>query len=233
MSETTKNVHDGHRKRLMDTVLKVGLDKVSEVQAIEFILTYIFPRGDVNEIAHALIKKFGNVTEIINADWKELMAVSGMGERSAKKLHSMSTLFNYFAEASLDEKYTFEFKSDIGDYFEELLKFKATEMLYIIGIDPASRVKTKLRLHIGNLDGDKFDAREVAKFITAFKPAYLFLAHNHPTTLAEPTTDDLKVFHKAYEISADLGTSLIDYVIVGADGVYGTKNKEFYRKFKN
>ena len=228
-----KGVHEGHRKRLMDTVLKVGLEKVSKIQAMEFILTYIFPRGDVNEIAHSLLSKFGDVASVINADWKQLVAVPGMGERSAKMLHELSDLFNYFAEAALDGKYTFEYKSDIGDYFEELLRYKTTEMLYIIGIDPASRVKMKYRLVSGKLDGKSFDEREVAKFVTSFKPAYLFLAHNHPTTKSAPSPDDLITFRKVFELCQDLGLALVDYVIVGSDGVYSTKNGEFYCAFTN
>ena len=40
------NIHEGHRKRLIETVSKVGLDNLSDIQALEFILFYIFPRGD-------------------------------------------------------------------------------------------------------------------------------------------------------------------------------------------
>lgn len=42
--EEKKNMHAGHRQRLLETILDAGLDKVSNVQALEFILTYVIPR---------------------------------------------------------------------------------------------------------------------------------------------------------------------------------------------
>ena len=60
-----KTMHDGHRKRLTATVHKVGLDGLSDVQALEYILFYIFPRGDVNPLAHRLLSRFNNVPTVL------------------------------------------------------------------------------------------------------------------------------------------------------------------------
>lgn len=227
----SKGVHEGHRKRLMDTVLRVGLNSVSEIQAMEFVLTYIFPRGDVNELAHRLLEKFGSFANVIDADWKEIRKVSGMGDRTAKMLHGLGDLFNYFAEDVLDDKFAFEYRSDVSDYFEQLMRYKPNEMLYIIGVDPASRVKMRYRMN-GKLNGEMFDERDIAKFVTAFKPAYLFLAHNHPTSNCKPSEDDLLTIKKAREICADLGLALVDYIIVGSDGVFGAITDTYYSHFK-
>ncbi len=226
-----KCAHNGHRKRLLETVLKVGLDNVSEIQAIEYVLTYILPRGDVNEIAHRLLDKFGSLSSIINADFKQLSTVRGIGEKSAKKLHAFAFVFDFFAEDLLDKKYSFEYRGNIGDYFEELLKFRSSEVLYIIAVDPAGRVKIKLRLVNGTLSLKNFDLRQVAKFIMAFKPAYLFLAHNHPTSNSKPSAIDLEIFKQTRELCLDLNLPLVDYVIVGFDGVYSLANDWFYCKF--
>ncbi len=230
MDVSQKNVHGGHRKRLMDMVLRVGLNNVSEIQAMEFVLTYIFPRGDVNELAHRLLDKFDSFANVLDADWKEIAKVGGMGERSAKMLHGLAKLFNYFSEDVLDDKYTFDYRSDVSDYFEELLRYQTDEMLFVIGIDPARRVKMKYYLK-GKLNGDLFDEREIAKLITTFKPAYLFLAHNHPTDNCQPNNADEIVYAKVSELCMDLGLGLIDFVIVGYDGIYGIKDKMYYTKF--
>jgi len=44
-------MHDGHRGRLLQTVNKAGLQDLSDIQKLEFILFYIIPRGDVNPLA--------------------------------------------------------------------------------------------------------------------------------------------------------------------------------------
>ena len=84
--EEKKNMNAGHRQRLLETILDAGLDKVSNVQALEFILTYVIPRCDTNELAHRLLDKFGTAADVLNADWEYVAEVEGMGETSAKKL---------------------------------------------------------------------------------------------------------------------------------------------------
>lgn len=51
-SDDEKNIHEGHRQRLLDLAISAGVDNMSEVQVMELFLTYIFPRGDVNPLAH-------------------------------------------------------------------------------------------------------------------------------------------------------------------------------------
>ena len=46
----------GHRERLIETVFSGGIENLSNVQALEFILFYVFPRGDVNPLISTDIK---------------------------------------------------------------------------------------------------------------------------------------------------------------------------------
>ena len=80
-----KCVHDGHRKRLLDTVNAVGLIGLSDIQALEFILFFIIPRGDVNPLAHRLLDRFKNVPTVLDASVEDLMEVKGVGETAAKR----------------------------------------------------------------------------------------------------------------------------------------------------
>lgn len=115
--EEKKNMHAGHRQRLLETILDAGLDKVSNVQALEFILTYVIPRCDTNELAHRLLDKFGTAADVLNADWEYVAEVEGMGETSAKKLHLFVEIFDYYTEQQLAKRYVFEYRSDISDFF--------------------------------------------------------------------------------------------------------------------
>ena len=56
MKTNDGNLHEGHRARLLDLALNAGVDNMSDIQVVEFFLTYIFPRGDVNPLAHRLLK---------------------------------------------------------------------------------------------------------------------------------------------------------------------------------
>lgn len=78
-------MHEGHRQRLLELALNAGVDNMSEVQVVELFLTYIFPRGDVNPLAHRLLQEYETFTQIVDADVNDLMRIEGINERAAKK----------------------------------------------------------------------------------------------------------------------------------------------------
>ena len=96
--------HEGHRERLTDLINNSGIDCVSTVQAVEFFLTYIFPRGDVNPLAHRLLDRFENFGNIVDACESDLKSVKGINDRSAKKIKLFSELIFYYSSSKMSKK---------------------------------------------------------------------------------------------------------------------------------
>lgn len=65
-------MHTGHRKRLKNRFLEEGLDSFEPHQVLELLLFFSIPRRDTNEIAHKLLKKFGSLSGVFEADIKGL-----------------------------------------------------------------------------------------------------------------------------------------------------------------
>ncbi len=216
----------------MKTVMDAGLENVSDVVALEFVLTYIMPRCDTNEIAHRLLNRFGSFVNVLNADWTLLADIEGMGETSAKKLHLLTEVFDYFNEQQLVKKYAFEYRSDVADFFEELLRFKSVETTYLVGISASNKLMFKTKLATGGLLSVGISTHQIAKYITGLCPAYVFLAHNHPQGSALPSQTDLEGTKIISDLVSTLGVNLVDHIIVGQDGIYGIISKNFYRKFE-
>lgn len=228
-----KNIHEGHRQRLLNTILEGGLGPVSEVVALEFILSYVLPRCDTNPIAHRMLDKFGSVAGVMEADWEFIAEVEGMGETSAKKLHLMLEIFNYYTDQMITTKYLFLSRTNIADFFEELLRFQNVEKTYIIGIDAKNKLKAKQKLSTGGLTSVGITTHQVAKFITGIKPTFIMLGHNHPQGKATPSKMDVEGTKVIAELAQSLNAPLVDHVIVGTDGVYSITNDMYYREFKN
>ena len=76
-------MHEGHRRRLMDRYIKEGLINFEDHQVLELLLFYAIPRKDTNEIAHILLKSFGSLSNVFEADAEELMKIEGIGKNAA------------------------------------------------------------------------------------------------------------------------------------------------------
>jgi DNA repair protein RadC len=76
-------IHEGHRARMKQRFLNYGLSNFDDHNVLELLLFYALPRKDINPIAHALLKRFGSLKEVLEASVEELMEVPFMGENSA------------------------------------------------------------------------------------------------------------------------------------------------------
>ena len=216
-----KTMHDGHRKRLTATVHNVGLDGLSEVQALEYILFYIFPRGDVNPLAHRLLSRFNNVPTVLEASVEDLMQVKGMGESSAQKLQALLEIFYYYTQVKTCSGGCLKTMGDFYDYLEQLLRYKSEEEMFIFGVDNSGEIVKGRKFAKGNADTVTIDMKEIALYISTQKVKAVFVVHNHPYGSA----NQLKM---AFNFS---GCSLIDSIIVGKDGIYSMEKKGFARLF--
>ena len=79
-----KPTFTGHRERLRQKLAENGLDGFLPHEILELLLTYAIPRKDTKPLAWALLKKFGSLAGVFDADEKQLREVDGIGEHAAQ-----------------------------------------------------------------------------------------------------------------------------------------------------
>ena len=235
MKELSKNkkdkcVHDGHRKRLLETVNAVGLIGLSDIQALEYILFFIIPRGDVNPLAHRLLDRFDNVTTVLEASVEDLMEVKGIGEIAAKKLHSLLEVFNYYTNMKLTEQPPRSI-GEFLDYIEQLLRYQKDEELYFFGTNITGEITQGRRMGKGGVAMVSIQMKDVALFVSTFKVQSAYIVHNHPGGSCKASNQDLYSFSKMKGLFGFAGCMLKDSLIVGDDGIFSMERNTIIRVF--
>ena len=90
------SIHDGHRQRLKERFRAEGLDHFEEHQVLELLLFYCIPRQDTNPIAHALLERFGSLSQVLEAPAEELEKVPGIGSNAATFLALTTAVGRYY-----------------------------------------------------------------------------------------------------------------------------------------
>ena len=90
------STHKGHRERLKNRFLGTGLDSFTDVQALELLLFYAIPMKDTNPIAHALLNRFGSLSQVLDAPVEELKKVPGISDHAAVLLHLTTELARFY-----------------------------------------------------------------------------------------------------------------------------------------
>ena len=80
------SIHASHRQRVKDRFRAEGLENFDEVHALELLLFYAIPQGDVNPLAHRLLDHFGNLRQVLEAPTEQVLLVEGVGNHPAMLL---------------------------------------------------------------------------------------------------------------------------------------------------
>ena len=62
------NLHQGHRERMRERIAQQGFESLADHEALEVLLYLTNPRKNTNVMAHALLKRFGSFSRVLDAD---------------------------------------------------------------------------------------------------------------------------------------------------------------------
>ena len=133
-------VHDGHRERLKERFRSEGLDGFTEVQVLELLLFYSVPRKDTNEIAHALLEKFGTLAQVLDANPADLEKVPGMGSSSALFLKLLSAAGRRYQISRTESATILRTLEQCGAYLQPRFFGRKHEAVFLLCLDAKCKV---------------------------------------------------------------------------------------------
>ena len=205
---------EGHRKRLKERFMQSGLDDFNEYNALELLLFYTIPQKDTNPIAHRLIDRFGSFTDVLDADYDELMSVDGVSEHTATFLKLIPQSARYYESRKIAQKRVFTTKQDIGDYLVGKYVGVTKETVYMLLLDNKKRLISCERVYEGSVNSSGVSVRRMAETALKKRAAAVVIAHNHPDGLAIPSADDL-ILTKSLEAALQtLEIHFLDHYII-------------------
>lgn len=220
MKTNEKNIHNGHRLRLLDTIYKSGIENVSNIQLVEFLCTFINPRQDVNPLAHRLLEHFGSYSNILDANYNQLLQVKGMTPTGAKKLILFKDLFNVYNSEKKNSNRVLSTHAAIYNYVSASLNYYDNESILYIGLDPNFRVIAEKKI-VGDLQNEiSIDLKDLAYFCALNKVTSLLVAHNHPDGNAFSSSKDVISTEKITKMCTNHGVNYVDHVILGKDQMF-------------
>ena len=100
---------------------------------------------------------------------------------------------------------------------------QAEEVLYVICVDIKLKVIGIHEVSRGTIDASLVNQREVFKRVLLNNAAKIFVVHNHPSGVVEPSTADIVITNKLKKSGELLDIELLDHIIIGDDSYYSFK----------
>ena len=213
MSENT-NPHTNHRKRLRKRFLNEGIDNFEDHNVLELLLFFSIPRRDTNEIAHALLEKFGSLSNVFTASVDQLCTVKGIGESSAVLIKMIPQIWKKFAvENYLASNCIADIESS-GEYLTKLFIGAESEQCYMLIFNEKGKMTNTVEVDTGDVSSVYFSPRILMDIAVKYGASSFILSHNHLTGSTEPSTQDIMLTRRLCEVFDIMGIPMRAHIIV-------------------
>ena len=212
-----KNPHVGHRERLRKRYLASGLDSFADHEVLELLLFQFLPYRDTNEIAHALIDKFGSLPNVLDATAEQLMTVKGISNVTAVNLSLLKQVF-FRCQRSFVEDKTLNTLSEVMHYAFSLLTAGDFERSLVIYLDASGTVVNKRMYCSQDEMGVKLTVKNIVAEALSLSANSVALCHGHVKGTTMASRADIEFTNQLQITLSGVGIKLIDHAIFNVNG---------------
>lgn len=219
---TAEKAHpgQGHRERLREKFLTFGLEKFTDEEVLELLLTLATPRRDCKQQARRLMKALGSLQAVLDADPKQLAQIDGIGPKNILGLKLVPATARRYLEDRLTKGGALMDTAQAAEYLAMTMRPLKQEVFRVIFLDALRRVLAVEDMFSGTVDESVVYPREVVGRALATGSRALVCAHNHPEAPPTPSADDRRFTRQLFHACQGVGLELVDHLIISQKGMY-------------
>lgn len=214
-NEAGAQLHEAHRKRMLEAFLQTGLDGFSDVEVLEFLLSFSIPRRDVNPLAHRLLTEFNGLHRVFEAPIAQLTRVSGVGPRTAALIRLCAALWVRSEAARSRGKLRLRSTEELGNYLAGLTDGVREERAWLLSLDANCQVLECRELCRGAVNAVNLPFRKLVEAALLANASSVVLAHSHTNGNLLPSIADITYTRDAGRALALVEVILADHFIIG------------------
>lgn len=208
------SLHEGHRARLKKRFLSDGGENMADHELLEMLLFFAIPRRNTNNIAHALLNRYGTLEQLLMASTEDLTQITGIGESSALFLKTVSAMIRRVATQMKSELPRYFTAKDLEEHLLPLFSQLAHERLYMLGFDGKMRYLFCEKITDGSTSAVAVNVQNMLRIALSREATTVVLAHNHPRGLAIPSAADVAITLEYRDILRSVGIVLMEHYVV-------------------
>ncbi len=223
ITKKTKPDYLGHRSRIREKFLKSLGEELRDYELLEILLFASNPRSDTKPIAKKLLKKFDNISAIINADFDLLKDVEGIGEASLVQIKLVAEILKRVLKSRVKEKLILNNWNLVLDYLSSSLKELNYEVFRVLFLDKKHQLIEDELIGIGENDHVVISSKLIVKKALLLSASSIILAHNHPSGELRASSSDIKTTNEIISSLKHLEIKVLDHFIISSNGYFSFK----------
>jgi len=220
-----KDYNRGHRERLRKKFMTAGMDALHDHEVLELILTYVVRQQDVKDRAKELLREFGTLKEVVDAEIEDLEKVPGIGKNSAILLKLVKEVAALYLKQKAKEKRQVSCTTELLDFCRTVMGAKKDEEFCVIYLDAQNQIIEFETIQKGIVNQAVVYPRQVLESALKKKASAIILAHNHPSGHVRPSEADIRLTKTIQETAKVLDILVHDHIIIGENRFFSFREE--------
>lgn len=206
--------HEGHRQRMKNRFLTGGLDGFSGHEVLEMLLFYALPYRDTNSLGHVLEDSFGGLTNVLDADYADLVKVPGITPHVATLIALCGQLCRRYQREQHARCVQLYDAERLGEYVLPWFSGQRDESVLLLSLDNKRKLLNCTRIFEGSVNSSRFNIRLAVQQALRDNATMVVLAHNHPGGFAFPSRADVETTAHFAQVLSMMDIRLLDHLVV-------------------
>lgn len=208
-------------ERPYEKFLSLGASGLSDADLLAIIIKTGTKDKSAVDIAQEMLSgRHGNLLNLYEMSYDELIQVSGIGQIKAIQLKAVAELSMRISKAKRARSIRMNTPVTIADYYMEQMRHLQQEVVICAYFDVKSRFLGDKFISKGSLSSSVVDISSVMRTALEKNASKIVLLHNHPSGDCTPSKDDIAVTDRLAEGSRIFLIELCDHIIIGDNEYY-------------
>lgn len=208
-------------ERPYEKFLSLGASGLSDADLLAIIIKTGTKDKSAVDIAQEMLSgRHGNLLNLYEMSYDELIQVSGIGQIKAIQLKAVAELSMRISKAKWARSIRMNTPVTIADYYMEQMRHLQQEVVICAYFDVKSRFLGDKFISKGSLSSSVVDISSVMRTALEKNASKIVLLHNHPSGDCTPSKDDIAVTDRLAEGSRIFSIELCDHIIIGDNEYY-------------
>jgi DNA repair protein RadC len=221
----------GHRQRLRQKFQQGGIERFSDEELVEFLLTLGTPRRDVKSQAREAFRRFGSLSGVLSAPMERLTEIRGIGPKNALYLNLVHQVAGRYLRDRAVGKSFFGSSKAVFDYLFHSMRDLKREVFKVLFLNRKNELIRDQDVFQGSLTGSAVYPREIMTLALEYRAAALVFVHNHPSGDPSPSPEDHALTRDLVWASQLLMIQVLDHVVIGKTAYYSFADEGHIRRF--
>ena len=215
-------------ERPRELLLDQGPEYVSDAGLVAILIRTGIKGKDAVTLGRELLKHFGGLGGLLNADKKDLIKIKGLGTPKIAQLLAATEIAKRQLKEEVIGKKAINGSEDVIEYLSLSMANLKDEVFKVIYLDSANVVLAAEVLFKGTVDQSAVYPREIIKRAFELNATALIFVHNHPSGSLKPSPHDLSLNRKLVNACLAVDLTPLDHFIVSPRGYISFKDKGMF-----